>query len=104
LGLVPRHEQIVGEILGKDYPHTIAVLIGLSECLMAIWVLTRFKSKLNAMVQMALVATMNILEFVLVPSLLLWGRFNAVFAFVFIGIIYYNECILSKKLNLLRQK
>jgi hypothetical protein len=66
---------------------------------MAIWVLTKFKSKLNAIAQIIIVATMNILEFISVPELLLWGRFNIVFAFLFIGLVYYNEFVLNCKLN-----
>ncbi len=40
---------------------------------------------------MVVISTMNILEFLLVPQLLLWGRFNIVFAVIFIALIYYNE-------------
>ena len=100
LNLVPRHEQIVARILGDDYSRTLTVLIGLSEVVMAIWVLTKFKTKFNAIAQMTVVGTMNILEFIFVPDLLLWGRLNAVFAFLFIGLVYYNEFVLHKKINL----
>lgn len=100
LNIVPRHEQIVAGILGNDYSRPLTVLIGLTEIVMAIWVLIKFKSKLNAIVQMTVVATMNILEFVLVPDLLLWGRLNSFFALLFIGLIYYNEFVLNRKLKL----
>lgn len=100
LNLVPRHEQIVAKILGGDYSRTLTILIGLSEIVMTIWVLTKYKSELNAIAQMTVVATMNILEFILVPDLLLWGRLNSVFALLFIGLVYYNEFVLNKKLNL----
>ncbi|OYQ48473.1 hypothetical protein CHU92_00690 [Flavobacterium cyanobacteriorum] len=99
LNLIPRHEHIVARILGNDYSRILTVLIGLSEVVMAIWVLTKFKTKLNAIIQMTVVATMNILEFLLVPDLLLWGRLNSVFALLFIGIVYYNEFVLNKNLN-----
>ncbi|MGJ3234162.1 DoxX-like family protein [Marivirga sp.] len=99
LNLVPRHEQIVARILGDENSRLFTVLIGFSEIIMAIWVLTKFKSKLNAIAQMTIVASMNILEFILVPELLLWGRFNIIFAFLFIGLVYYNEFVLNKKLN-----
>lgn len=104
LNLVPRHEQIVARILGDDYSRTLTVLIGLSEVVMAIWVLTKFKTKFNAVAQMTVVATMNILEFLLVPDLLLWGRLNSVFALLFIGLVYYNEFVLNKNLNLQTEK
>ena len=99
LNLVPRHEQIVARILGDENSRLFTILIGLSEIIMAIWILTKFKSKLNAIAQISIVAVMNIIEFILVPELLLWGRFNITFAFIFISIVYYNEFILNKKLN-----
>jgi len=98
LHLVPRHEQIVAGILGEEYSKPLTVFIGVLEIGMAIWILTKYKSTLNAMVQILIVATMNGLEFSLVPDLLLWGRFNLVFALLFIGMIYYNEFVLKKKL------
>jgi len=100
LNFVPRHEQIVARILGSDYSRLLTVLIGLAEIAMAIWILARFKSKLNTIVQMMVVATMNVVEFIAVPDLLLWGRLNIVFAFMFIGLVYYNEFVLNKKSNL----
>lgn len=64
---------------------------------MAIWVLTRYQAKLNAFTQISIVAAMNILEFILVPNLLLWGRFNALFALLLIMFIYYNEFVINKE-------
>ena len=98
LNLVPRHEQIVARILGDDYSRPLIILIGLSEIVMAVWVLSRFRTKLNAIAQIAVVVTMNIIEFILVPDLLLWGRLNSIFALLFTGIVYYNEFVLKRKL------
>ena len=64
---------------------------------MAVWILSGLKSKLNAIVQIAVVATMNTLEFILVSDLLLWGKLNSLFAFIFILIVYYNEFHINKK-------
>jgi len=100
LHLESRHEEIVAKILGTDYSRFYTILIGLSEIVMAIWILSKYKTKLNTVVQIIIVATMNILEFILVPDLLLWGRLNSVFALIFIGLVYYNEFILGKKLTL----
>ena len=99
LNLVPRHQQIVSSILGNDYSRPLTILIGISEIIMAVWVLSKYKSKLNAIAQIAIVATMNILEFILVPDLLLWGRLNSMFALLFIVLVFYNEFILNKKLK-----
>jgi hypothetical protein len=94
-GLVPRHEKIVAVILNDEHSRLLTVLIGLAEVVMAVWILTRYRPKLNAIMQIGVVAAMNILEFVFVPDLLLFGRVNAVFALLFIGVIYYNEFVLS---------
>ncbi len=99
LNLVPRHQQIVAHILGEDHSRLLTVLIGLSEIGMAIWIITGIIRRLNAVVQILVIATMNTLEFVLVPDLLLWGKANSIFAFMFILLIYYNEFHLNRKLN-----
>lgn len=99
LNLVPRHQQIVGRILGEDYAMLFTKTIGIAETIMAIWILSRFKLRLNAVTQIIIIGTMNLLEFLLVPDLLLWGKWNAVFAFIFMLIIYYNEFMLNKKRN-----
>lgn len=91
LNLVPRHEQIVASILGDKYSRTLTLMIGFSEIGMAVWILSRFKTRFNAIVQIAIVASMNILEFILVPDLLLWGRFNSIFACLLMLTIYYTE-------------
>ncbi len=97
LNLVPRHEQIVARILGAEYAGVLTRLIGVAEIFMAVWVLSRVFSRLNAWTQITIVAAMNILEFLLVPDLLLWGRFNAIFAFLFVASVYYNEFVLGKQ-------
>lgn len=97
LNFVPRHEEIVARILGSQYSRVLTVIIGLSEILMAVWILLGFKTRLNAVAQIIIIAMMNILEFILVPDLLLWGKFNSLFAFLFILLIYMNEFYLKPK-------
>lgn len=99
LNLVPRHEQIVARILGDGYSSILTVLIGISEIIMAIWVLSGFKSRLNTIMQIGIVATMNILEFILAPDLLLWGKLNSFFAFLFILVVYYHHFHLNKSIT-----
>lgn len=98
LNLVNRHEQIVGRILGEEFARPLTFMIGMSEIGMAIWILSGIKPRLNAITQITIVAAMNILEFVLVPDLLLWGKLNSVFVLLFILVVYYNEFGLNKKL------
>lgn len=100
LNLVPRHQDIVARILGHDHARLFTLLIGVSETLMAVWILSGIMTRLNTITQIIVIAAMNSLEFFLVPDLLLWGRFNAFFAFSFILMIYYNEFHLKQKLAL----
>jgi len=97
LNLVPRHQEIVGHILGNRYASIFTKAIGIAEVIMAAWILSRIKTKLNAVVQILVIAIMNTIEFFYAPDLLLWGKLNAFFAFIFIIIIYYNEFDLNKK-------
>lgn len=97
LHLVPRHEQIVVSILGIHHSRLMTTLIGLSEIFMAIWILSGYKSKLNAITQITVIASMNMLEFFLTPDLLLWGKLNALFALSLILVIYVNEFCINKK-------
>ena len=97
LNLVPRHQQIVATILRTEHAHLWTIVIGFSEIFMAIWILSNIQSRLNAIAQIVIIATMNTLEFFLVPGLLLWGRGNAIFAFILILVVYCNEFYLNKK-------
>ena len=99
LNLVPRHQEIVGHILGNQNAYVITKLIGVSEIIMALWILSKYQSKVNAIAQIVIIATMNTIEFTLVPDLLLWGKMNAVFAFLFIIFIYCNEFIWKNQRN-----
>lgn len=97
LNLIPRHAEIVARILGNQFARPITILIGISEIMMAIWILSNIKSKFNAIAQIAIIATMNTLEFVLAPDLLLWGKLNSLYAFLFILLIYFNAFYLDKE-------
>lgn len=90
LNVVPRHEQIVSEILTETHSRVTTTIIGLLEIGMALWILSGKKKKLNTIAQIIIISIMNTLEFILVPELLLWGKFNALFAFLLIIVIYYN--------------
>jgi hypothetical protein len=93
LGIVPRHEAIVARILGVDYAHHLTIMIGLSEMVMAVWVWSGKWKRLNIWTQISLVATMNILESIIAHDLLLWSKWNLVWAGVFISIVYFNHRI-----------
>ena len=99
INLVPRHQQIVATISGTDHPRLLTIIIGLAETLMSIWILSRKYHRLNAILQIIIILTMNAFEFFLTPNLLLWGRMNAVFALLLIAVIWYNQFVLNKSLT-----
>jgi hypothetical protein len=97
LNLVPRHQEIVETILHLENGRPLTILIGLAETLMALWIISGYKRKLNAITQIVIIASMNILEAIYAPHLLLWGKWNGVFAFLFILVIYANQFLLKKR-------
>jgi hypothetical protein len=96
LNMVPRHEQIVARILGTSHAGAITKVIGLSEILMAVWIISSFKRRINALIQILVIAAMNILEFFLANDLLLFGSGNLILAGFLILVIFYKEFILTK--------
>lgn len=99
LDLVPRHQQIVAEILGETYAKSLTIAIGVGEMLIAIWIISRKFAQLSAITQILLIVTMNILEFILAPHLLLWGRLNIVFALCLAALVYYQGFVLEPRLE-----
>jgi len=91
LMLVPRHEAIVARILGPAHAGVLTRLIGLGEIGIALWVASGIQSRWCALVQIGLVLSMNTLEAILAPDLLLWGRANALFAALFCVLIYLHS-------------
>jgi hypothetical protein len=98
LNLVPRHQEIVAEILGGEHAGFLTKTIGFVEIAMAIWIVSGYLPRLNIFVQIIVIATMNVLEFILVPDLLLWGRYNLLIAMLFISIIFYNDFYIKNKI------
>ncbi|AEV97255.1 hypothetical protein A4D02_17190 [Niastella koreensis] len=97
LNVVPRHQQIVASILGSDHAVLFTKMIGSAEIAMAVWIISGYKARVNVIIQVIVIGAMNMMEFFLVPDLLLWGRFNLLFAFLFILLIVYNEYYLKPK-------
>ena len=97
LNFVPRHQEIVSRILGSGNNRILTIVIGIAEIVMAVWILSGIYTRLNAIIQIIVIAVMNILEFFLAPDLLLWGKANSIFALLFIFLIYYTEFRINKK-------
>jgi DoxX-like family len=95
LNFVPRHQEIVGRILGEEHAFLFTELIGCLEILMSFWVISRFKPSLCSWIQVILIAIMNSIEFFKVPDILLFGRGNAILALLLITVILWNEYYLN---------
>lgn len=89
LDLVPRHREIVGRILGEDHALALTRAIGLGELLFGLWILSQWRWRWSAAVQIIAVLTMNVIEFILVPDLLLFGRLNAFVALAYCSLVAY---------------
>jgi hypothetical protein len=98
LGGVPRHEAIVArvvdtatDIVGLDLDAAAAAaaagvlvrVIGLSELTMVVWFVSGRWVRLNAAAQVVIVMTMNVIEQLLAPELLLFGPWNFLWASCF---------------------
>lgn len=89
LGLAPRHAEIVARILGDTHAAALTRLIGAGEIVLGLWILSRRHWRWSAAVQIALVLTMNVIEFLLAPDLLLFGRWNALVALAYALLVAY---------------
>jgi DoxX-like family len=96
LNLVPRHQRIVARILGESHAAFETKAIGILEIAMSVWILSRIKPRLCAFTQVLVIGTMNMIEFILAPDLLLFGRLNIIIASTFIVIILCNEFYAKK--------
>jgi uncharacterized membrane protein YphA (DoxX/SURF4 family) len=99
LNFAPRHQEIVARILGDEYPQALTKAIGVSEIFMFVWIISGIQSRWCALFQIFIVILMNTIEFILAPDLLLFGRLNAFFAFLFVLVVYANEFLLKQKIN-----
>jgi uncharacterized membrane protein YphA (DoxX/SURF4 family) len=98
LHLVPRHELIVGRVLGHQHAASLTIAIGFAELVMFVWILSGLVKRLCAITQMLFVAIMNIIELFTAQDLLLFGNWNSVLALAFIASVYYSFFVLPKRL------
>jgi len=87
---VPRHREIVARILGEEHSLLLTRMIGIGEVCMAAWILTGIRWKWSCAAQIAMVAVMNVIEFIVVPDLLLFGRFNSLVALAYIMLVAWT--------------
>ena len=84
---VPRHREIVARILGEEHSLLLTRMIGMGEVVMAAWILSGIRWKWSCAAQIAAVLAMNIIEFIVAPEMLLFGRFNSLVALAYISLV-----------------
>jgi hypothetical protein len=84
---VPRHREIVARILGEEHAAPLTRMIGAGEVLVAVWILSGIRWKWGCVYQIMMVATMNVIEFLLAPDLLLFGRINSLVALAYCTLV-----------------
>ena len=71
LGVIPRHREIVAEIVGAGSAPSVTMAVGLLETALGLWVLSGFRPRSCAIIQTVAIASMNAMELAYARSLLL---------------------------------
>ena len=87
---VPRHREIVARILGEEHSLLLTRMIGFGEVMMALWILSGVRWKWSCAAQIVAVVMMNVIEFVMAPDLLLFGKFNSLIALTYITVVAWT--------------
>lgn len=86
---IPRHQEIVARILGDSLATPATILIGTMEIILGLWVLSRFYPEFSAAVQTAALVSMNTLEIILAPDLLISAIGMVALNLLFITLIWW---------------
>ncbi|RYD37311.1 MAG: hypothetical protein EOP87_03795 [Verrucomicrobiaceae bacterium] len=89
LGGIPRHEAIVGRILGERFAHPGTMVIGVLEICLGVWAFTGWRKVYCAAVQTAAIFAMNILEILIARDLLLSAAGMVAFNAAFLLIVWW---------------
>jgi uncharacterized membrane protein YphA (DoxX/SURF4 family) len=90
LNLVPRHQVIVGMVLGERFARPMTVMIGLGEACIGVWVLTGYRPRVCAGVQTGAIVMMNALELTLAREHLLSPLGMVAANGVFLSMVWYS--------------
>jgi hypothetical protein len=96
LGAVPRHREIVAQVLGSEIAPSVTVLIGLAETALGIWFLIGFLPRSCATVQTLAMISMNALELCYARSLLLAPIPMLILNTIFLALVWYAALYASR--------
>lgn len=86
---IPRHRQIVERILGENAAGPATMAIGAMEVLLGIWAYSRYQRKACALVQTLALVSMNFLEILLAPDLLISATGMVALNLAFLSLVWH---------------
>jgi hypothetical protein len=86
---IPRHRLIVGKILGTERAEIATKTIGLLELLLGVWAIVNWHPVWCASVQTAAIVSMNLLEILLAPELLISAIGMVALNFGFLSLVWW---------------
>ena len=89
LGQIPRHEGIVGRVLGDSAAAPATIIIGLGEIALGIWVFSGWFRRSCATLQTVALVAMNTLEILLARDLLISAPGMVALNLFFLGVVWY---------------
>ena len=89
LGLIPRHQMIVGRVLGENWAGPATVGVGVMEILLGIWAMSGRQRPACALVQTLVIAGMNTLEIWLARDLLISAPGMVVLNLGFLAVVWF---------------
>lgn len=89
LNVVPRHQTIVGTVLGDAVAGPATLVIGVAEMAMGIWILSRWQPRTCALAQTIAIVSMNALELTLAKEHLLAPLMMVCANSVFLAVGWY---------------
>ncbi len=91
LGQIPRHELIVGRILGLSWAAPAPIAIGVAESAMGIWVFTGLLRRTCATLQTIALVAMNTLEILIARDLLISALGMVALNLAFLALVWRWE-------------
>jgi len=85
---IPRHQRIVGKILGATHAGMMTKAIGVLELLLGVWAFTGWQPVACAVVQTSAIAAMNALEIAIAKELLISAMGMVLLNLTFLAVVW----------------
>jgi len=88
LGGIPRHQAIVGRVLGNEHAASATLTVGIGEVALGLWVFSRIWRRGSALVQTLALVAMNTLEILLAKDLLVSALGMVTLNLLFLSVVW----------------